>query len=209
MLCEKLKEFADTLSFKRPEENYKYIFKKCLKKLKAKVGEKLEIKCCKKEEFERRFYEFYFKEIAARENLKIECFYQPRNAKCADDKDRKTTERRNIVKTVQLSKKDIPKTISCKYIQNISKSKQFLDDFFTYLNEYLLNEHVANIDKKIHAMSNDWQLLLNDGLVTELTIGEICKKIEKNTKFKLPWTVKEVQTAIAAVEKLFKNNGCE
>lgn len=207
MLSEKLKEFADTLSFKRPEENYKYIFKKCLKKLKAKVGEKLEIKCCKKEEFERQFYEYYFKDIASQENLKIECFYQPRNVKTCEDKDRKILSKRNIVKTVELSKKDIPKTISCKYIQNISKSREFLDDFFKYLNEFLLNEHVANIDKKIHAMSNDWQSLIKDRSTHGNTIDDICKKIENDIKFKLPWTVKEVQTAIAAVEKLFKNNG--
>lgn len=208
MLYEKMTELANTFSLKRPEENYKYIFKKCLKKLKNKVGEKLDIKLCKKEEFERIFYEHYFKDIAIKEGLKIECFYQPRNNNNASnlDLEENRCSRKNSKKTIQVSKKDIPKTISCCYIQNISKSREFLDDFFDYLNNHLMNDHLANIDKKIKCLSSDWEILMDKEKSQEMLVEAICRKIEGNNKCKLPWTAKEVETAIDAARKMFFNN---
>ena len=196
-----MREFGDNLAFKRPEENYKYIFKKCLKKLKCRFSEKVDCKGCKKDEVERRFYTFYFGEVAKAEGLKLECFYQPRNgAGCAN-----TASDGKLKKGSHLSKKDIPKTISAKYIQTISKSKSFLADFHQHLEHALLQDYLKNIDRKITGMFADWTGR-SDPLFTPELIAEICAKIEMNNKFKMPWTIKEVRTAIAAVQSLFRKN---
>lgn len=195
-----MREFGDNFAFKRPEENYKYIFKKCLKTLKARFGEKVDCKGCKKDEFERRFYTHYFGDVARAEGLKLEAFYQPRNGTCG----REGGEPRGK-KGVHLSKKDIPKTISAKYIQTISKSKAFLADFHGHLEASLLQDYLKNIDRKIAGMFAEWTGLADDPLSPE-RLEEICSKIEKNNKFKMPWTIKEVRSAIAAVQSLFRKN---
>jgi hypothetical protein len=195
-----MREFGDNLAFKRPEENYKYIFKKCLKKLKNRFSEKVDCKGCKKDEVERRFYTFYFGDVAKAEGIKLECFYQPRNGagSCKETGEGK-------VKKGGLSKKDIPKTISAKYIQTISKSKSFLQDFHSHLERALLQDYLKNIDRKIVGMFADWHGRSHGPLTNEL-IAEICHKIETNNKFKMPWTIKEVKTAIGAVQALFRKN---
>lgn len=55
-------------SHKRPEENYKFIFKKCLKKMKENFKfAKKNKKKMKTKDFEKFFYNYYFKDISEHE----------------------------------------------------------------------------------------------------------------------------------------------
>lgn len=203
-IYQSMRGFGESVAVKRPEENYKYIFKKCLKKLKCRFAETSEVRGCKKEELERRFYGHYFGEIAKKEGLMLESFYQPRNPKAV--KSDASPSSRQLRKAEQVSAKDIPKTISAKYIQTISKSKQFLKDFHDHLDKSLLQDYLKSIDRKIAGMFADWQGVVNKGQMTTVEVKEVCEKIEKNTKFKMPWTVLEVRGAIGAVQQLFRKN---
>lgn len=183
---------------KRPEENYKYIFKKCLKKLKAKFTEHRDIRGLKKEQIERQFYSHYFADVAEDLKLKLECFYLPRNGGGSGGESR--PDRVGVVE-----KDCIHKTISANYIKTISKSENFMRDFRQYLEESLLEEYKDGIQRKIEGMFAEWKDHVHGGLSEEL-VCEICHKIEKNNKFKMPWTLKEMRTAITAVQQLFCKN---
>ena len=65
-------------SKKRPEENNKFVFKMTLKKLKNKFinqNEDLNLK----EDFEYKFYCYYFDKVAREQNLKVMDFKDPLN----------------------------------------------------------------------------------------------------------------------------------
>lgn len=65
----------------------------------------------KKKEFEKYFYNYYFKSISERESIPIESFYHPKNSS-----------------SIKIAKfQNAPKTINNFYIQNISKSQEFVD----------------------------------------------------------------------------------
>lgn len=172
------------------------------------MSDTMDVKHLKKEEFERVFYDHYFKNIAIHEDMEIECFYQPRNSSTIDEEKKraKGIEKRNIKRTITVLKEYIPKTINCKYIQLISKSSQFIQDFFQCLKHELIADHSRSIEKKINSIVSEWTNSLKENKNLETLITEICRKLEKNNKLKLPWTTKEIQTAIFSVEKLFKNN---
>ena len=181
-LFEKLQELASTESLKRPEENYKFVFKRCLKNMKERFKESREEKL-KKKDFERLFYEHYFKDVVELEKIPLESFYHPKNSK---------------TKT-----KNCPKTINNTYIENISKSQSFVNDFLEYLNGPLEKEYREVIDSKITGLIQRWEDEFELKSRSDAVIDDICNYIEKNKKCKLPWNIKEVQEAIYSVRKLF------
>ncbi len=69
-------------SGKRPEENYKFIFKRCLKKMKDDLKKTFKRKTKKKDQ-ERYFYNYFFKQISKSEGIPIEHFYHPKNSKAS------------------------------------------------------------------------------------------------------------------------------
>lgn len=186
-MCEKLRELTATDSLKRPEENYKFIFKRCLKHMKddfkKHAGEKL-----KKKDLDRAFYEHYFQDIVKKEKVSLESFFHPKNSK------NKTA--------------DVPKTINNHYIENISKSPEFVKHFQKYLNEILEQEYRGIIDSKIQTMVHKWELDYQHAppKEREKIIEATCAYIERNKKCKLPWTMNEVREAIIGVRKIFEHH---
>jgi hypothetical protein len=138
----------------------------------------------KKKDFEKSFYEHYFRSIVNSEQMAIESFYHPKNSKS---------------KT-----KNCPKTINTAYIENIAKSSTFVNDFLSYLNNFLEGEYREVIDLKIKGLIQRWENDYMDNNQNEKVIEEISNYIEKNKKCKLPWTMKEVDEAIMSVRKLFE-----
>ena len=65
-----------------------------------------DMKSFKKEETERVFYEHYFKEVAMELNLKLECFYQPRNYTASNEEKKRAMGivKRNLKKSIIISK---------------------------------------------------------------------------------------------------------
>jgi len=141
----------------------------------------------KKKDFDRAFYEHYFKDIVKRDNTPLESFFHPKNSKS---------------KTA-----DVPKTINTNYIENISKSPEFVQDFQKYLNEIMEKEYRDIIDSKIHSLVHKWEFDYQQAPAKEKdkVIEATCTYIEKNKKCKLPWTMNEVKEAIVGVRKLFEH----
>lgn len=182
-LFELLTHLQETTSNKRPEENYKFIFKRCLKHMKEKF--KLEHPAiAKRKDLDKSFNEYYFRQVSESQKISIDNFYHPKNSK--------------------VKNKTGPKTINNTYIQNICRSKTFKRDFSEYLDKGLLEEYKASIKLKIKNLIVRWTKDLRGSEAKSETVENICTYIEKNKKCKLPWSVKEVCEAIHAVNGLFE-----
>ena len=185
-------ELMNKNSKKRPEENYKFIFKLCLKNMKEELKKKIK-KPIRKKEFEKYFYDFYFKEISENEAIPIEHFHHPKNSKA--------------LKKLKAKSKDMPKTINQYYIENISKSKPFLNKFLNYLNQNLLLDYEKSIDSKLEGLVRKWENSIFDNdseFGRDKEIDNICCYMKKNKKCKLPWNIKEIQEAIKSTKNLFR-----
>lgn len=186
-LNEKINELHDRCSSKRSEECYKFIFKRCIKYMrddfkftKARKSPKCEL--------ETKFYESYFGEIASKENICLQSFYQPTNSlkKC----------------------KGMPKTINAEYMHNICKSQDFVSRFLDYAYNHLRYDYEHVIDAKIECLIKKWDEMLESTDSEKNDVAEdITRYIEKNRKCKLPWSLVEVDDALVALRKLFKEYG--
>ena len=179
---EKLSSISKLGSNKRPEENYKFVFKRCLKNMKDNLKIHTDKKNKKKEQ-DKLFYEHYFKRIAEKEGLSLQQFFHPKNSKS--------------------KYKDAPKTINADYIANISKSHEFVHDFLNYMHNHLKTDYEKTVDTKIDGLIKKWNDMYEQAEDKCQIINEICEYIEKNKKCKLPWSDKEIYEAISAVDKLF------
>lgn len=179
----KLRQINTKKSKKRPEENYKFVFKKCIRKLKDdfSVGEKRKMK---RADIEREFYEFYFKRVSQDENMSLEQFYHPKNSKQKSDK--------------------IPKTLNIDYIKNLSKNPLFVERFMKYMYGDLKADYDQIVVVKINKLISKWEEILDTHNNGEIALIEISEYIELNKKCKFPWSRKEVDEAITVVESLFK-----
>ena len=175
-------ELQNAVSSKRPEENYKFIFKRCLKHMKEKFKNE-NLTLAKRKDVDRCFYEHYFRVVSDSSKISIDNFYHPKNSKAKN--------------------KNGPKTINNTYIQNICRSKNFKKDFSEYLDKSLLKEYQESIKLKIKNLIARWTKELKLANDKVAAAGLICSYIEKNKKCKLPWTVKEVNEAIRSVNGLF------
>lgn len=90
----------------RPEEKYKFIFKRCLKKLRNQIKKKNK-KSTKKEDIDMQFLEHYFEETSKELNINIEQFKAPTNSQA----------------------NTVYKTISLEYVGMIKHSENFMKDF--------------------------------------------------------------------------------
>ncbi len=73
-----------------------------------------------------------------------------------------------------------------------------------FLDEEIIAIHRAETNWKIHSLAKKWQALMANKTF-DLFSG-ICKIIETDSKFKLPWTAKEVELAILSTKKLLGQN---
>ena len=174
----------ETSSNKRPEENYKFIFKRCLKHMKEKFKTDNPSQA-KRKDVDRLFYEHYFRQVSETQKISIDNFYHPKNSK--------------------VKSKTGPKTINNTYIQNICKSKLFKKDFADYLDKRLLPEYQESIKLKIKNLIARWSKELKGSSDKTAASTDICGYVERNKKCKLPWSVKEVSEAIRAVNALFEH----
>ena len=182
-LNELYSKLQDSSSNKRPEENYKFIFKRCLKHMKEKFKEENQ-NLAKRKDLDRCFYEHYFRSVSDSLKISIDNFYHPKNSKSKN--------------------KNGPKTINNTYIQNICKSKNFKKDFSEYLDRSLLREYQESIKLKIKNLITRWVKEIRMASDKNAATTQICAYIEKNKKCKLPWSVKEVSEAIRSVNALFE-----
>ena len=184
-LFDKLNDPNALISRKRPEENYKFIFKRCIKfmreRLKAFATKKLP-----KKDFDEFFYNHYFSDTAKRLDLPLDNFKNPKNSK---------------------SNKSQPKTINMRYISNIKQSVNFMTDFDNYIDSHLKDDYKITIESKLEKMVKKWESDYQSVDRKDDVVKDIIAYVEKNKKCKLPWTLKEITRAIQSLKKMFEE--CE
>jgi len=142
----------------------------------------------KKRDFERYFFDHYFKESSERYKIPIEKFFPPKDSN---------------KKRPQLKKM---RSISLTYIHNVTLSDTFYRDFVDYLNEQFIKEYSKTIEEKLASLVMRWETDFINSAMKPSIIGSICKKIEECPKYKLPWTLKEIDVAISFVQTLLANS---
>ena len=181
-LKDKLSEIDQLDSFKRPEENYKFIFKRCIKylkeRLKAHDNNKL-----KRKEFDNHFYHYYFSEACEKYQISIDEIQNPCNSKGVKTK---------------------LKTVNTEYITNMTRSDKFMKDFEDYMYNKLQEDYEKTIDSKIDSLVKRWDELYSHTERKEQALEEIMDYVLKNKKCKLPWTGKEIKGAIKCVGHTFE-----
>lgn len=97
------------------------------------------------------------------------------------------------------------KMISIKKINNsimkeLLKSRSFLNILKLYCNEYLLKEFNLEISWKLFMLIKKWKKFMKPDDADVL--NGICYSIENDKKFKLPWTINEIEES---VKQIFDN----
>ena len=95
----------------------------------------------------------------------------------------------------------IPKKITNLFIKKMVTNIKVKNEMSIFINDELTVNHKNETNRKIHSLAKKWQSLLSNK--TFNLFDGICKVIEEDSKFKLPWTSKEVDHAIASTNKLF------
>ena len=132
------------------------------------------------------FYQKYFSSFAKSNSIPIEKFYFPRNKN----------------KLVSNSHK----TINKSYMGNITLNPEYVGKMTKHIRDKLLNIEKETIKTKINNKIDKWNSFLLRKLnfereedIVEHFDNFINRNILENDKFKLPWSVKQIESAISTV----------
>lgn len=163
---------------KRKEENMKLVFNWVFKFLKNQIAASCQEKPSK-DELDYLFYTYYFRQAAEQNGLNIISFYKP-----------------NFVRIVKNSEK----TFNANFVKNVQLSDHFIADFMLALDDYMLAEYKAVLDKKLFAIFVKWETKLEWDDYSSQSLASLARSIAGSQKCKLPWTLTEIQLAIACVK---------
>lgn len=175
----KINHYKNNSKTKRFEENYKLVFKRVYKYLIKKFAKDHKLKCRKSEQ-QKRFFDYYFNKGISSACLKLEG-----GNDCSPDKE---TER--FMEYFELN----PSTITDNYVEKIISSDKYMRAFEEYLNNDFIKDYMKKIESKISKIvENCLEIYKNEGLT------KVKENIEKNRKYKMPWTIGELETARISV----------
>ena len=95
----------------------------------------------------------------------------------------------------------MPKKITNGFVVKISNSPKLSQELNKYLDTMLVDEVKTETNRKMHSLSKKWQSSFLDK--SHDIFDNICKVIENDPKFKLPWTINEVNSAIENIQTGF------
>ena len=173
------------ISYKRVEENNKFIFKMALNHLRNSFLRIKGLKNNKKGELS--FYEYYFKDLADQTGNQFDAFFDP------------------LYKTTLKNK--VFKSINTRYLKLLMQSERFKAAFTNFLNIVCREVHEANIVLKV----NEFMVYLRQNTQTSKTEEEreslyrvFDDDLRRKRKFKIPWTVHEAENAITQFKNRMK-----
>lgn len=192
-----LKLFCKKDPVKRAEEQLKFVlsrgeqflFNKFLQEKKGYLPNEIETELkLDRYKLEEEFYQFYFGEISNEHKISIYKFYFPRNKNKFSSKSHKS--------------------INKNYINNLKLNQNYIDIIKTFIKDTLMNQEKDTIRNKIKNKIEKW----NNFILKKLDFSKdedlliefdkyINNNIIKNNKFKLPWSISQVKTAISIVFK--------
>ena len=178
-----LNKIGKSRLFKKKEDQLKFVIKKCIKHMQEQFrlrleasDENFEIKYPNfKKNKDNYFYQFYFKEIAEKEEMPLENFFHFRTGSYRYTQ-------------------DIPNSVTKKSINLWKKNPDFINQIIDFINTSFRDSFESFNIKKIRLLLSNWENTLEK-------MGEIdgMNKILKSLKSrgcKLPWTLSEVNCAI-------------
>lgn len=161
-------------SYKRIEENNKFIFKFTYKNLKYKFFKDNNL--FDNSENELIFLRFYFQKTFQKKNINVEEFFG--------------------IKSNQI----VWKSLNNKFFNLIFQSKEFSQVFFEYTKNHFQKDYEKLILKKFDKFLIKHDKILKK-VSTSSMIKDFCINLNKNRKAKFPWTSTEIETALKNFEK--------
>ena len=193
---------------KRSEENNKLVFKRAVKSLvsKYKANNHEKVKDMKKKEYETLIVRYYFSGISLPEVKK-------RNETHKESESKENTSRPlfNGLKADEKIRRFVinPNTINAKYIKFVFKSPPFKDFFDDFVANHFIADYKRHRPNKIRKILDAVYSNLPQKKPTQLHIQNAKAYIEKNPKFKLPWSDKELEACIRStnefIARVFKD----
>lgn len=172
-LSDLLAQFKESQSFKRQEENMKFIFKWTLKKLRINLKDNPSF-TDKDTYSEKGFYQFYFGELSEMWGIPLEVFYNP------------------------ISSKIYQKKFNKEYLTRLFSSERFKRDFLCFVNKDFEVDYLEGISNKLCKTLMKFDRFFNKKDEESYVKGvkAVKKYFRLNRQCKLPWTQSEVADAI-------------
>lgn len=188
---------------KRSEENNKLVFKRAIKNLiiSYKTGHHQQMKDMKKKEYETIIVKEYFGGIALPESKR-------RKEKENETEDPKRISEKSPQRLPAGPKGDEklrrfvinPNTINAKYIRFVFKSSAFKKFFDDFVDNHFIADYRKHRPNKIRKIIDAVYANFNSKKPRQFQIQNAKDYIEKNPKFKLPWSDKELEICITSTK---------
>jgi len=125
------------------------------------------------------FYHHYFQQVVKNTGVPIEAFRDPLNSKRPKDR-------------------FMPKTLNSDYMQLLFRSREFARDFQEYVgSNRLIENYVKTIPSKFEKILIKWERFWEDRIDQRIFKEKLRDYFFKNKQCKLPWTVKEIVSAVS------------
>jgi len=185
---------------KRSEENNKLVFKRAVKRLisKYKADNQDRVKDMKKKDYETLIVRYYFGGIPLPEVKK-----RADKDKGTEVKDKSPRPLSSGPKGDEKIRRFVinPNTINAKYIRFVFKSPAFKDFFDDFVANHFIADYKRQRPNKIRKILDAVYSNLSQKKPTQLHIQNAKAYIEKNPKFKLPWSDKELEACIKSTNE--------
>ena len=171
-------------STKRVEENNKFVYKYTIKNLKRRFNVKNGLRSTQTNE--KLFYRFYFQSVSEDLKIPLDHFFDP------------------LYKT--LNRNPAFKSINNRYLALMFSSTQFKTDFFEFLKSEFKDVYTGISNKKLKKLFKQLKKEISEAETGFRSVNEaICgfaERLGRNHKCKLPWTYREVSTALSQFNSL-------
>lgn len=170
---------------KRKEEKLKFIYNHTIKYLKKVFLSSTNARnLYSNEDKELGFLNSYFGDLAKTKGIRLECFFDPL--------------RNGVVKNPNY------KSLTKDYFQLIFGCRRFKEDFLRHVEKTFSNDYKKKIANKFQLLFKDLKNGMKErsGESSQMVVEEFCKKLFKNKRCKLPWTINEIEEA----KRLFNDN---
>lgn len=170
-------------SCKRAEENIKFVFKLSLRHLRLNYFKAHNLKPNIRES-ELKFYAHYFGDLAKRTKVPLAEFLDPLNFRTRQ------------------------KTLNSEYIHLLFASTAFKCDFLNYLKSgSLKSEYQSTVSTKLVKLLVRFERILETKDIEKLerAVSSVQRYFRTNRQCKLPWTEREVDTAIENLVTIAEN----
>jgi hypothetical protein len=200
---------------KRSEENNKLVFKRAIKCLLStyKATHKQEFKDFRKKEYESVIVREFFGGIPLPEPKKkggAANSAEPEEQSKAGGRTKSSPQRTSIVSPITKGDEKIrrfvinPNTINAKYIRFVFKSTAFKEFFDDFVANHFIADYRKNRPNKVRKIIDAVYVNFHSKKTRPTQLQNAKDYIEKNPKFKMPWSDKELETCIKSTKEFIQ-----